>query len=335
MLAPHARDAEDDAWKAAMSLKQKSANLEAAAAFAKFKVDFPQSSHVIAGSVEEGVCWFSSGRSAQVLQHTTPQAQERFDKALALFKSVTSEHPSAPEAPRACYMQGSTHLFLGDLETAERDYTTVLEKFSADRNYFGKALEQRARVRRHLLRTEPAISDMQRWLKEVGNPPEQVSRVKSQLARAQMLEKPAPAYRAETWFSGDPMPLESQLGAVVAICFFATWCPNCEAELPYLLDLEQRFTARGVRFVGVVNQGKGQTPDVVRQFLVKERIPFTVFQDNGAAGTTYKVDTIPMLALIDRFGNLRWCDNPSTLAESTIERIMNEGLEPAKKSDAK
>ena len=327
--------AEEQAWTAALTLKQKSPNLEAAAALAKFRADYPQSTHAVACSVEEGICWFSSGRSAQVLHRATPEAQERFDKALALFKNVTTEHATAPEAPRACYMQGSTHFFQGQLEFAEADFSTVLDKFAADKNYVGKALGQRASVRRQLLRPKDALADLQRWVKEIGAPPDLLEKSNTEIARARMLDKPAPIYRAESWFNGEPAPLELQSGSVVALYFFATWCPNCAAELPFVLDLEQRIAPRGVRFIGIVDHSQCQTPEVVKQYLATKQIAFSVLQDNGEAAAMYKATTIPMLVLIDRSGNLRWCDKPSVLADWTIENLVNEGLEPPKKRESK
>ncbi len=326
---------EEAAWTAAMALKQKSANLDAAAALAKFAADFPQSTHAAACSVEEGVCWFSAGRSAQVLQRMTPQAQENFDKAMVLFKSVTSNHASALEASRASYMQGSTHMFSGQLELAEADFSAVLDKFAVDPAYVGKAVLQRALVRKCELHSKDAISDLQRWVKDVGAPADLLAKTNTELARAQMLDKPAPRFQPETWFNGDPTTLESQAGGVVALYFFATWCPNCLAELPFVLDVERRFAPLGVHFIGVTNHSKGQTPADIKQYLAEKQISFPVFQDNGAAGSAYQVGTIPMIAVIDRLGNLRWCENPSLLLDSMIEKLLNEGLEPAKKSAGK
>ncbi|MEO6709160.1 MAG: redoxin domain-containing protein, partial [Planctomycetota bacterium] len=322
---------EEEAWTAAMALKQKSADLQAAAALSKFSADFPQSSHGIACKIEEGVCWFSMGRAAQVLHRMTPTAQERFDKASSLFKSVTSDHASTPEASRASFMQGQVHLFAGQLELAEADYSAMLERFTMDKSYVGKTLLQRATVRRQLLRSKDAIADLRRWVKEIGAPADQLQKTNSELARALLLDKQAPLYQAETWFSGDPAPLELQSGNVVALYFFATWCPNCSAELPFLLDLERRFAPKGVRFIGVVDHQQGQTPEVVRNYLTEKRIPFTVFQDNHATSTAYKVDTIPTVALIDRNGNLRLIEKPSMVADSTLDMLVREGLEPAGK----
>src|SRR5689334_14434040 len=82
--APQVPQAPDEiAFMAALALKQKAEHLPAAAAFAKFRADFPQSGRVLASQVEEGVCWFSAGRALQAFHKTTPEAQEKFDKALA------------------------------------------------------------------------------------------------------------------------------------------------------------------------------------------------------------------------------------------------------------
>ena len=332
---------EDAAWNAAMARKQKSADLEAAAGFAKFNADFPQSNHALMSAVEEGVCWFSAGRGAQVLNRNTPESKQRFDKAFALFQGVTKDHPSAPEAARACYMQGSVHFFQGQLELADADFSGVFDKFSIDKNYVGKSLLQRAMVRRGLMRSKEAIVDLQRWVKEVGAPPEQLTRTSAELERALLLDKQAPVYGAESWFNGEPAPLELQSGNVVALYFFATWCPNCAAELPFVLDLEKRFAPLGVRFIGVTDHSSpggtvpAQTPESIRKHLAEHHIGFSVFQDNGQTSVVYKVTTIPMLALIDRGGVLRWCDKPSTVADWTIEKLLSEGLEPAKKSEQK
>ena len=330
-----ALDAEGDAWKAVLAQKTKAANLESAAALEKFMADYPQSPHTAAALVEEAVCWFASGRAAQVLHRSTPEAQKLFDKGLELFGRVVSEHASAPEAARARYMQGSSHLFMGQLELAEADTTAVIEKFASDKVYLGKALEQRANLRRNLLQTQPALADLRRWLKEFGSPPSTLERLNGQLARAELLDKPAPPYQPEVWCSREPAPLDSLAGSVIALYFFATWCPHCAEELQFMRDLEHRYAPQGVRFVGVVDHSKGQTPDSVRRYLAEKDMPFAVFQDNGATGFTYHVTATPTLVLIDRAGKVRWCDNPGTLTEWTIGALVREGLVPETKTVGK
>lgn len=331
LCGSNAVDGEADAWKAAMALKQKAAYPEAAAAFAQFTLAFPQSAKAITGVLEEGVCWLSAGRGAQVLHRATPQAQAHFDKALARFQSVSQQHPSAPEAPRAWYLQGSVHAVQGKLALAEANFSMLLDTPTTDKVYLGKALGQRAAVRRSLLRPKDAIADLQRWIKEVGAPADQLEATRTELARALLFEQPAPIYTPETWISGEPAPLESQAGNLVALFFFASWCPNCGEELPFVREMDRRFGPLGVRFIGVTDHGQGQTADAVRTYVAQRQIPFSVFQDNGATSIAYKATAIPMLALIDRSGRLRWVDKPALLTDATIEQLLREGLEPAAK----
>lgn len=333
-LAPAlARDAESDAWTAAMAIKNKGDMVAAAAAFESFMATFPQSAQMPLARVQAGIAYFGIGKDAQLLHRNTPKSTQNFDKALAYFEQVLTEQPTSPVASRASYMQGSTYLFSGDLELSEAAYSAVLDKYTGDKSYVGKALERRGFVRRHLLQPQLAIADMNRWLKEFGAPPETLTTVQNDLAYAATLDKPAPAFKAETWIQGPPSPLESLGGDIVALYFFATWCPHCREEQPFVLDFVKRFTPQGVRFVGSVDHSKGQTPDTVRKFLKDQNIPITVFQDSGAAGTAYGVTSLPHLVLIDREGKVRWRDNPSNLADWTIKALLEEGLakDPPKK----
>ena len=50
---------------------------------------------------------------------------------------------------------------------------------------------------------------------------------------------------------GGKLQLSSLRGRVVVLDFWATWCPPCRAELPWLLRLAQRGQSRGVYFVAM------------------------------------------------------------------------------------
>ncbi len=312
------------AWNAAAALKAKADYRGAAAVWEAFGAQFPESPRIVEAQVEAGVCWFSAGREAQVLHRNTPEAVVRFDKALALFERVTTEQPTNPLSTRAQYMKGSTHLFSGELEQAEADYSAALERFNVDKNFAGKALERRAFVRRQRLDVKGALADLERWKKEVNDARVQAS-VTTAVELASICDKNAPMFQAELWLQGEDTPLETLGGQVVALYFFASWCPNCAKELPFVLDLEKRFAAKGVKFIGVVDQSKGQTAESMRAFLKRAGITFAVLMDNGQSGVAYKAATIPHVALIDRDGKLRWCDNPAVLNDGTVDLLLNEG----------
>lgn len=319
---------ENEAWNTADALKKKAAYAQAAAAFEAFPVQYPQSPRAMQAVLEAGVCWFSGGRSAQVMRRNTPDALANFDKGLALFDRVLNDVPQTALASRAAHMRGSTYLFSGRHELAEAAYSRVLDEFPTDPSYVEKALEYRAMTRRHLMKTGPAIADFERLLKEFPKS-QRADVVRKTLEVARTVDKPAPLYRPEQWISGEPTPLELQGGHVVALYFWATWCTNCAKEEPFVLDVVRRYAPKGVVFVGVTDHQQNQTAAQIKKHVADKGYPFPVFQDAGATSLAYKVAAIPHLVLIDREGIVRWSDNPANFSETTMDKLL--ALEPAAK----
>jgi len=61
---------------------------------------------------------------------------------------------------------------------------------------------------------------------------------------------PAPDFTLTT-FDGDEIVLSELRGQVVAINFWASWCPPCRDEAPYLEATWRAYKDQGVVFVGV------------------------------------------------------------------------------------
>lgn len=318
---PLAQQTEQQAWDAANALRQKAAYVEAARAFEALRANFPNSARATHALVEAGVSWFNAGQAAQKLRRNTPESDERFKQGLALFDRVLAEYPNDPVAARAAHMRGSTFLFRGQLEDAERAYSSVLESYPLDPRYLEKALSFRGNTRRHLLRPASAIADYERFVREFPASKEFDSVMKT-LELARTVDKPAPLYAPEQWVTGEPMPLETLGGHVVALYFWATWCPNCAKQEPRTLDMIKRYAGRDVQFIGVTNHQRGQTAATIKQHATRQGYTFPIFQDDGATSQAYKVTAIPHLALIDRDGLLRWSDNPDGFQDWTLEALL-------------
>lgn len=325
--SPQGAPAPDASFDAASALKARAAYREAAEAFEAIAEADPPSPRRQEALVEAGVCRFSAGRAALLLHRITPPARAQFDQALQRFDRVLADYPATATASRAAYMRGSTHFFAGDLEQAEAAYGRALEEFAADRGYAGKALERRAFVRRHLLEPAGAIADYERWLKEFRVEAE-AGRILAHLALARTLGEPAPLITAETWAHGEPAPLETLGGRVVALYFFATWCPDCAKELPFVLDLARRRGGEDLRFVGVMDASRGQTRESIARYCAEHALPFPVLMPDAASARAWNVATIPHLVLIDRDGRVRWRDSPANLAEATVDALVSNGPDP-------
>ncbi len=324
-----APDAEAAAFDAAFALKKQQKPALAAAAFEEIVRKFPGSARLGEAIVESGVGWFGSGREQQVLNRATPGSTEAFGKARKIFEDFARERPQDASAGRAQYMVGSTDFFLGDLAGAEADYDAVLTKFPKDTKYLPKALERRAAMRRHLLETDTAKADLERYVKEYPGG-EELATVKKYLEFGAMLEKPAPALRVQAWIQGKSANLSDLKGKVVGLYFFATWCEKCEKQRPFILDLERRYAPAGLALLGVVNDAHAQTVATVAPWLLRSEIKFPVMMDAAqATAGEHHVGTIPDFVLVDKSGRVRWHDNPANLWDYTIETLLAEDQAPA------
>src|SRR5436190_4800279 len=331
-LCPDAARAQsaDPAWDAAIELKKQSAYAQAAAAFESWTKANPTAPRFPEGLTEAGVCWFSAGRGQLKLLRKTPESEASFGKALNYFERVLATG-ATPYLARAQYMRGSTLFFMDDMPGSESEYSIVIDKWNTDAKYLPKALEKRASVRRNRLDTAGALADLQRYATEFPKG-DDIKAVNVYLQHVRMFGKPAPELNPSAWIQGDPTTIASNKGDLVCVYFFATWCENCEAVRPFIIDVFERYEASGVKFLGVVDTSKGQTVESVRAFLGANKIRFPVAMSNGSAAQVYGATGIPDMVLIDRAGRVRWNDNPNNLMDSTIEKLLTEDpAQPAAK----
>lgn len=322
--APSAADpAADAAWNAAHELKKKADYETAGAAFGAYARDFPGTLRAVEAIVEEGVCFFSTGRAQQRLQQNTQESLSAFGRAAERFALVVDQHATSAVAGRAQYMRGTVALFSGDLALAEREYGVAIDKHASDAKYLPKSVERRAAVRRHMLRTADARADLSRYAREFPKG-EDAESVKRYLSMMELFDKPAPELRPESWVQGDAQTLAGLRGEVVVLYFFASWCENCEKARPFLLDLHARFEAMGVRWIGVTDHSKGQTLEGLRAFCAEKGIRFPVMMDNGGTSVALRGQKLPDVVLLDRLGRVRWHDNPANLQDATLELLLTE-----------
>jgi cytochrome c biogenesis protein CcmG/thiol:disulfide interchange protein DsbE len=100
--------------------------------------------------------------------------------------------------------------------------------------------------------------------------------------------------------SGTKLSLASLRGKVVYLNFFATWCPPCNQEAPWINALQKKYAARGVQVVGVDElEGVKQAQAFVRKYGL---IYPAVVDSDGTIGSQYEVNGLPVHVFIRRNG---------------------------------
>jgi peroxiredoxin len=102
---------------------------------------------------------------------------------------------------------------------------------------------------------------------------------------------------------GKTVRLSDYHGKVVLLDFWATWCPPCKLEIPWLIDIERENKARGFEVLGVSMDDEGW--EVVKPFMKEVGMNYRVVIGNDATAELYgNVESLPETFLIDREGKI-------------------------------
>jgi peroxiredoxin len=108
-------------------------------------------------------------------------------------------------------------------------------------------------------------------------------------------------------------------GQVVLLNFWATWCVPCRTEIPWFIEFQQTYGARGFQVVGV---SADDTLDKLKPFIADMKIIYPVLQGLGRTNllNTYGVAGLPVTVLISRDG--RRCTTYTGMVDR--QRLANE-----------
>ena len=118
------------------------------------------------------------------------------------------------------------------------------------------------------------------------------------------LSKKATDFSLET-LEGEVYTLSAACGKVVLLDVGASWCVPCNATIPEVEMIYDRF--RGVDDVAIWGINDGETPEQVQKFLEEHQTPWPILLDRRKqVREAYQIKGLPFFILIDRAGKWQY-----------------------------
>ncbi len=115
---------------------------------------------------------------------------------------------------------------------------------------------------------------------------------------------PVPHFALSSVTDGKTIDTNAFRGKAMLINFWATWCPPCRKEIPSLIALQEKYSAKGFTVIGLSTDEGGSS--LVAKFVQKMGINYPVaISDNATPRNFGNILGIPTSFLVDKEGNVR------------------------------
>lgn len=112
-----------------------------------------------------------------------------------------------------------------------------------------------------------------------------------------------------TTLSGEKIILSELRGKVVILDFWASWCGPCRMEMPFLINLYNKFDEAKNKQFEIIAINLDEHSEDMQKFVkaLKTAIPFPVIPDpKGKLPELYQVKGMPTTVFIDKQGLIRF-----------------------------
>lgn len=119
----------------------------------------------------------------------------------------------------------------------------------------------------------------------------------------ELIAKPATDFALRS-LSGDNLRLSEQLGEVVILNFWATWCGPCRQEMPLLDEIHSKYRRAGLVLLSINIDEHAEAAAEMAKTL---GVSYPVLLDaRNEVAKAYEIGTLPVTFLIDREGKVRY-----------------------------
>lgn len=131
--------------------------------------------------------------------------------------------------------------------------------------------------------------------------------------------------------NGEKQPLSGLRGKTVMLNFWATWCPPCRYEMPFLISVYERYKDQGLEILAIDAGEKlppEQVKDRVTAYVEGMQLPFPVLLDDNTyeVQRLYAVTGLPSTFIIDPQGKVLNHHGGMFPDEASLDAFVQQAL---------
>lgn len=144
------------------------------------------------------------------------------------------------------------------------------------------------------------------YSKQQANTPAKQGVVVPAINADDLIGKPSPTFSLFD-ISGQSRDVSEWQGKILVINFWATWCPPCLEEIPNFVILQNKYSSRGLQFIGIALE----SVDAIQSFAFEFGINYPLLIGEQevivlANQLGNHIGGLPYTVILDRSGNIHF-----------------------------
>ncbi|SEB07733.1 Thiol-disulfide isomerase or thioredoxin [Thalassobacillus cyri] len=112
----------------------------------------------------------------------------------------------------------------------------------------------------------------------------------------------APLFQLPEMHSGVVYDVNGDIGKVIVLTFWVSWCPDCARDLPMKEQLNRSMDSNKVRMLTINVAGRERSSQAGEDFATKFLTQQTLVDDGKSIYEQYQCTSVPTTIIIDQEG---------------------------------